>query len=81
MLQGRDETGRTGRNRLRGPLAVPRPSILDHVRLSDGRLAWPVARLRGVREATFRMRLLRGMSPDEAVLRPVRSAGRRRRRA
>lgn len=48
-----------------------RPSILDHVRLADGRLAWPVAKAAGIHEATFRARLKAGVSPDEA-LRPVR---------
>lgn len=49
----------------------PRPSLLREVRLSDGRLAWPVARERGVSEQVFRVRLKRGLSPDEAALRPV----------
>jgi hypothetical protein len=59
-----------------------RPSVLDEVRLSDGRLAWPVARSNGVREVVFRMRLHRGWPADRAALSPVvqrspaRSSGR-----
>lgn len=49
----------------------PRPSLLREVRLSDGRLAWPLARERGVSEQVFRARLKRGLAPDEAVFRPV----------
>lgn len=45
----------------------PRPSILDQVKLADGRLAWPVARDRGMSEAAFRLRLKR-LSPDDAAL-------------
>lgn len=45
-----------------------RPSLLDQVFLSDGRLAWPVAQAAGVHEATFRARLKVGVSPDDAVL-------------
>lgn len=63
--------------RRRGPLKVPRPSLLNEVKLADGRLAWPVARARGISEATFRARLrLQRLSPDEATFRPV--MGRRR---
>lgn len=51
-------------------LGHSRPSILDHVKLLDGRLAWPVAKAAGVHEATFRARLSAGVSPDDAV-RPV----------
>lgn len=47
-----------------------RASLLDRVTLSDGRLAWPVAKAAGVHEATFRARLSAGVSPDDAV-RPV----------
>jgi hypothetical protein len=50
--------------------ANARPSILDHVKLSDGRLAWSVAKAAGLSEATFRARLKAGVSPDDA-LRPV----------
>lgn len=50
--------------RRRGPV---RPSLLDEVRLGDGRLAWPVAVANGVHEATFRARLSAGKSPDDAV--------------
>jgi hypothetical protein len=50
--------------------AYSRPSLLDRVKLSDGRLAWPVAKAAGVHEATFRARLAAGKSPDDAV-RPV----------
>lgn len=48
-----------------------RPSLLNECRLSDGRLAWPVAQSSGVSEATFRARLKSGLSPDEAATRPV----------
>lgn len=48
-----------------------RPSLLNECRLSDGRLAWPVAQSSGVSEATFRKRLKSGLSPDEAATRPV----------
>lgn len=44
-----------------------RPSLLDQVKLTDGRLAWPVARDRGMSEAAFRLRLKR-LSPDDAAL-------------
>lgn len=49
----------------------PRPSLLDTVRLSSGDLAWPVAQAAGVLEATFRTRLARGLSPDQAAAQPV----------
>lgn len=55
-------------------LSKPRPSLVREVRLSDGRLAWPVAAAAGMSEATFRERLRRGLSPDRAALDPVRSA-------
>lgn len=64
-----------GNGRGRGP-AVARPSILDHVRLSDGRLAWPVASALGISETTFRKRLRCGLSPDEATFRPLGPARR-----
>lgn len=48
---------------------MSRTSILDQVKLSDGRLAWPVAKARGMGEATFRARLKR-LSPDGAALGP-----------
>lgn len=50
---------------------ISRPSILDYVKLSDGRLAWPVAKAAGIHEATFRARLKAGVLPDDA-LRPVK---------
>lgn len=61
-----------------------RSSLLAVCRLSDGRLAWPVAQSSGLSEATFRARLKRGMSPDEAAACPVPprdTDGIRRRRA
>lgn len=57
-------------------MAAPRPSLLDRVRLSDGRLAWPVASALGICEATFRKRLRCGLSPDEATFRPLGRAAR-----
>lgn len=66
----------SGPARVRRGLAVPRPSLLDRVRLSDGRLAWPVAVSLGVCEATFRKRLRCGLSPDEATFRPLGKATR-----
>lgn len=71
MSRGRVEPGAAPLGRARGFFRVPRPSLLDHVRLSDGRLAWPVASALGMREATFRRRLNAGLSPDDAALRPV----------
>lgn len=50
--------------------ACPRPSILDHVTLSDGRLAWPVAQAAGMSEVVFRGRLKKGMSADAALAMP-----------
>lgn len=55
--------------------APRRPSLLSQVRLSDGRLAWPVARAAGLSEPTFRARLKAGLSPDAAVARPVAKRG------
>ena len=68
-------------------MTTRRPSLLSQVRLSDGRLAWPVATAAGMTEPTFRARLNRGLSPDAAVSKPVakrvpsRAAERARRRA
>lgn len=56
-------------------LRKPRPSLLDECRLSDGRLAWPVACAAGLSEVTFRKRLNTGLSPDEAVSKPVAKRG------
>lgn len=56
---------------------VERPSLLRELRLADGRLAWPVACELGVSEATFRSRLARGLSPDEATFAPVSRRSRR----
>lgn len=50
-----------------------RPSLLDQVKLADGRLAWPVASALGMSEATFRSRLKLGLSPDRATFEPVRT--------
>lgn len=55
--------------------ALGRTSALAHVRLSDGRLAWPVARAAGMSEPTFRARLRAGLSPDDAVSKPVAKRG------
>lgn len=55
--------------------ASPRPSLLSQVRLSDGRLAWPVARAAGMSEALFRARLKAGLLPDVAVSKPVAKKG------
>ena len=52
-----------------------RPSLLRECRLSDGRLAWPVAAAAGITEVTFRGRLKAGLSPDEAVSKPVATRG------
>lgn len=52
-----------------------RPSLLAQVRLSDGRLAWPVAKAAGLSEPTFRARLKAGLSPDAAVSKPVAKRG------
>lgn len=52
-----------------------RPSLLSQVRLSDGRLAWPVAKAAGMSEVTFRARLKAGLSPDAAVSKPVAKRG------
>jgi hypothetical protein len=64
----------TGRGAAPAPVrrrrSASRPSILDDVRLTDGRLAWPVAKAAGVSEVTFRCRLKAGDKPDEAI-RPV----------
>lgn len=49
-----------------------RPSILNDLRLTDGRLAWPVAMSLGMSEQTFRARIKRGLSVDRAVHLPVR---------
>ena len=65
-----------GAARVRCGLAVARPSLLDRVRLADGRLAWPIAVSLGVCEATFRDRLRRGLSPDDATFRPLGPATR-----
>jgi len=51
-----------------------RASILDDLRLADGRLAWPVAQSSGISEATFRSRLKAGRSPDEALAAPLTPA-------
>lgn len=59
-----------GVRRRKSPLC-PRPSVLREIRLSDGRLAWPVAAAAGMSEATFRARLKRGLPADVAVSRPV----------
>lgn len=48
-----------------------RPSLLREVVLNDGRLAWPVAAALGLSEVTFRARLRRGMTPDEATFAPL----------
>lgn len=53
--------------RPRGPLKKPRPSLLRDVRLASGELAWPLAQANGILEVTFRERLKRGLSPDEAA--------------
>lgn len=55
--------------------ASRRPSLLRECRLSDGRLAWPVAAAAGMSEATFRGRLKAGLSPDAAVSKPVAKRG------
>lgn len=55
--------------------ALGRSSVLAQVRLSDGQLAWPVARAAGISELTFRARLKAGLSPDDAVSRPVAKRG------
>lgn len=68
-----------GAARVRRGRAVARPSLLDRVRLADGRLAWPVAVSLGICEATFRKRLRHGLSPDEATFRPLGPATRGRR--
>lgn len=57
----------------------PRASLLDHVRLPDGRLAWPLAKALGVAEATFRSRLKIGYTPSEATFAPVKKQRRMRR--
>jgi len=62
----------------RGPLKVPRPSILDNLRLSDGQLAWPIAKRNGINEVAFRMRLKLGWSVDDAATLPVGSRSPRR---
>lgn len=49
-----------------------RPSILDDLRLSDGRLAWPVAASLGISEPAFRARLKHGWPLYRAVYLPVR---------
>lgn len=57
--------------RKRAPAKVARPSLLREVRLSDGRLAWPVAQANGISEVTFRARLKSGRSPDDAAQMPI----------
>lgn len=52
-----------------------RSSLLRQVTLTDGQLAWPVAQAAGLSEVTFRSRLKAGLSPDEAVSRPVAKRG------
>lgn len=66
--------GETVMSDVQNPAPVPsrhkvysRPSLLDRVTLSDGRLAWPVAKAAGLHEATFRARLASGVSPDDAI--------------
>ena len=59
--------------RVRRSPKVPRPSLLHEVRLANGKLAWPVAAAAGISEVTFRARLSRGLSPDEAASVPVAS--------
>ena len=54
---------------------MERSSLLRQVTLSDGRLAWPVAQAAGLSEVTFRARLKAGLSPDDAVSRPVAKRG------
>lgn len=44
-----------------------RPSLLDHITLSDGRLAWPVAKAAGVGKLTYHARIKRGVDPDKAI--------------
>lgn len=56
-------------------MTTRRPSLMSQVRLSDGRLAWPVARAARLSEATFRARLKAGLSPDAAVSKPVAKRG------
>ena len=56
-------------------MTTRRPSLLSQVRLSDGRLAWPVAKAAGMSEPTFRARLKAGFSPDAAVSKPVAKRG------
>jgi hypothetical protein len=68
---------------MRGPeikrrRASPRPSILDTVTLSDGRLAWPLAQAAGMSEAVFRGRLKKGLSPDQALAMPYQPQDRER---
>lgn len=80
--------GEAVKSNVQDPLLAPpqrrkghsRPSLLDRITLSDGRLAWPVAKAAGVQEATFRARLSAGVPPDDAVLsvkRVVMSRGER----
>lgn len=47
-------------------------SIFDDLRLLDGRLLLPAAQRAGIREATLRARLRKGLSPDAALLLPVK---------
>lgn len=56
-----------------------RPSLYDDLRLADGRLVKPLMDAVGIHDATFRSRLKRGLSPDQALLWPVQSPGPRRR--
>lgn len=64
--------------RPRGPLKNPRPSLLREVRLASGELAWPLAQANGILEVTFRERLKRGLSPDEAAQRETGGSLRRK---
>lgn len=61
------------RPRVRQSPKVLRSSVLREARLASGRLAWPVAAAAGMSEQTFRARLRRGLSPDEAATLPVAS--------
>lgn len=61
------------RPRVRQSPKVLRSSVLREARLASGRLAWPVAAAAGMSEQTFRARLRRGLSPDEAAALPVAS--------
>lgn len=52
-----------------------RPSLKLSTHLSDGQLAWPVAKAKGISEALFYARLKKGMTPDEVVYTPVMPRG------